>query len=105
MILKTNFVPPGFAAITLWPFILVRPQYADNPRLIQHERIHLAQQIECFLIFFYLWYLIEFLIKLIKYKDWMTAYKAIGFEREAGKWDNWIDYLENRKHFYWIKYL
>nr|DAU35071.1 MAG TPA: hypothetical protein [Caudoviricetes sp.] len=32
---------------------------------------------------FYLWYIIEYLIRLIMYRDTKLAYKNISFEREA----------------------
>ena len=44
MIIRTNFVPHGFDALTLWPFILVRPQQAENFPLIAHEMVHYREQ-------------------------------------------------------------
>jgi len=85
--------------ITLWPFgIYFRGKVKDKTR--RHERIHWEQQKEMLGVFFYLWYFVEWMIKLFFYAD---AYKNISFEREAyGNEDN-VSY----KHpFYgWVKYL
>jgi hypothetical protein len=93
----------GWAAgITLAPFgVYVKEKYLNNERTINHESIHWKQQMEMLIIFFYLWYLIEWLIRLpINGKQ---AYNSLAFEREAyGNADN-LDYLKTRKHYAWIK--
>lgn len=71
--------------------------------VINHERIHDAQQKELLYIPFYLLYIIEWLIRLIKYKNSNRAYKNISFEREAYKYGNDLTYLKNRKPYSWIK--
>ena len=59
--------------------------------------------------FFYLLYCIEYLIRfityLIKKQDLYDAYKNISFEQEAYQNEYRLTYLENRKHFSWIKYI
>ena len=60
-IVNKFFVPKGFAGITLYPFVFTNnPQLLEDPQFINHERIHLAQQRELLVIFFYIWYLIDF---------------------------------------------
>lgn len=44
MIVTTNFIPRGFDALTLWPFIFVRPQCRSNRPLIEHELVHYREQ-------------------------------------------------------------
>lgn len=44
MIIKTNLVPDGFGAITMWPFILMRPQVAEDAGLVEHEMVHYREQ-------------------------------------------------------------
>ena len=44
MIVRTHVVPRGFDAITVWPFILVRPGSADDAPLMAHERVHYIEQ-------------------------------------------------------------
>ncbi|GJH40150.1 hypothetical protein RCZ04_07000 [Capnocytophaga sp. HP1101] len=83
-IVNKYFVPKGYSGITLYPFVFANnSQLLEDPYFINHERIHLAQQRELLVIFFYIWYLIDFLLKYIKYKDKKKAYHNIIFEREA----------------------
>ena len=90
--------------ITLWPFVLVR---RPNPPifLINHERIHLRQQLELGLILFYLWYLFEYIYRHFQYKDHYRAYRNISFEREAFANDRDLTYLNNRKWYGFWKYV
>jgi len=99
-------VPKGYLAITIWPFIFVRNNNLKKvDDLINHEKIHLRQQLELLLILFYLWYGIEYLVHYMKGKDSIKAYKSISFEKEANWNENDLDYLDNRKWFSWFKYL
>ena len=107
-IIKNNIIPfKGFVAITLWPFIFVRKEYDDLflPQVLNHENIHGEQQKELFLVLFYVWYGIEYLIKLLQYKNAKTAYKNIGFEREAYSNQNNVAYLDERKPYAFLKYI
>ena len=105
MFVYTNLLPGSISAITLWPFVLIRPEYRGNTIMQQHERIHLAQQIEMLVIPFYLWYLCEYIVKLIRYGDHFTAYVSLSHEVEAYTWQKWPDYLKTRKHYFWIRYV
>lgn len=92
--------------MALFPFILLRDKrMKSNKRLINHEKIHLKQQVELLLILFYIWYLIEYFVRLIQYKDSNEAYRNISFEREAYANDSDLEYLTNRKLFSFLKYL
>lgn len=44
MIVTTNFIPRGFDAVSVWPFIFVRPEMAGNKGLIEHEMVHYREQ-------------------------------------------------------------
>lgn len=47
---------------------------------------------------FYIWYIIEYIIRLFCYKfDTDKAYRQIWFEQEAYKYEKDLDYLKNRK--------
>ncbi|MDO5106130.1 hypothetical protein [Capnocytophaga sp.] len=97
-------VPRGYNAITLYPFILVRERAnCNSPLLINHERIHLRQQKELLVIGFYLWYLLDFLWKYIKYRNWDKAYYNIIFEREAYDNESDLEYLKTRKKFAYLR--
>ena len=58
---------------------------------------------EMLYIFFYLWYLVEWLVKLFRYGR--NAYENISFEREAYTYQYDYSYLEKRKKYHWIKRL
>lgn len=96
--------------ITLWPYIVLREKYNSSAyykrlaeRIINHESIHIRQQQEMLVIPFYLWYGIEWFLKLFKYGA--KAYNNISFEREAHSNDENLNYLKERKFWAWIKYL
>ncbi len=74
-------------------------------RTIIHESIHLKQQIELLMVFFYLWYVIEWIVRLIQYKDSHEAYRNISFEREAYNNEYDDEYLGVRKPYEWVHYL
>ena len=72
---------------------------------VTHEKTHTKQILEMGIVFFYLWYVIEYLIRLIIYKNTKLAYKNISFEREAYQNQNDLNYLSNRKHYNWFSYI
>lgn len=91
--------------ITLFPFILLRKkEFRHDKVLLHHERIHLRQQAELLLIFFYLWYLVDFLIQYVKHKNVAKAYRNIIFEREAYAEEANFGYLKKRKLWNFLKY-
>lgn len=92
-------------AITLAPFgIYVREaKTLDNIYIIRHEKIHWKQQMEMLIVPFYLWYLIEWLIKVITPP--VGAYDDLSMEREANAFMFDPTYLQTRKHYNWINYL
>lgn len=91
-------LPKHITAITLWPFIVFRDaKDKTNARLINHERIHLRQQLELLIIPFYLVYLSEYIFLLFKYKNHDKAYRNISFEREAYDNDANLDYIAHRR--------
>ncbi len=91
--------------ITLFPFILLRKKESrKDVVLMNHERIHLRQQAELLIIFFYLWYIVDFIIMYFKYKNVAKAYRSIIFEREAYAEENHLGYLKKRKFWNFLKY-
>ena len=56
-------------------------------------------------IMFYLWYCIEYLVRLILNLSFKRAYKTISFEQEAYGNEKDCNYIENRPLFAWWKYL
>lgn len=90
--------------IALFPFILLRRK-SPPAYLINHERIHLKQQLELGLIVFYVWYFAEYLIRLAQYKKHYLAYIHISFEKEAFTHERDLDYLAKRRFCAWWKYI
>ena len=100
-IIFNKYIPPkNFGAINLFGLIIVRK---DHGRLsdveINHELIHTRQMLEMLIIFFYLAYVSEWLIRLIWYRNRMKAYRNISFEREAYSNMYNLSYLKERKLF------
>lgn len=94
------------SAITLFPFILLRnADFKNDAVLLNHEKIHLQQQRELLIIFFYIWYVLEYYYLVFKLKNRFLAYKSISFEREAYGNENDLTYLEKRKLWSFWKYL
>ncbi len=86
--------------MSLWPIVLFKEkELAQNQRFIQHEQIHLRQQLELLVIPFYVLYLTEYVFYRLKGKNHQTAYMSISFEREAYAFEDRPTYLENRRPF------
>ena len=95
----TNLFSFGKAnANTIYPFIFLKTTFfKQKDDLIRHERIHLRQALELGILFFYVWYLIEFAVHFIQLRDFDKAYRRISFEREAYDKEGETDYLSKRK--------
>ena len=106
LIVSKYLIPKRFKAIALFPFILIRDNFeTNNLVLINHERIHLRQQLELLIIPFYVLYFIDYILKIILFKDKNKAYKNILFEREAYLNEENLDYLHTRPFWNWTRYL
>lgn len=101
----------GFIAINLFGILFVRDEYKyyinyDNKydngnHIINHESIHTEQIKELGYIFFYIWYIIEWLLRL----PFGNAYYNVSFERKAYDNENNEFYLKTRKHYTFLKYI
>ena len=107
MILFSKYlVPKGYTGITIYPFVFLKHRKLKNDViLINHEKIHLRQQIELLIIPFYIIYLLEFFIRLLQYRKWYVAYRNISFEREAYRNENDLDYLKSRPFMKFLSFL
>lgn len=102
-IVRNNIIPfRGFRAINLFGILFVRGAAEVTGTVINHERIHSMQMRETGYALFYLWYFIEWLVRLALPGD---AYRNIGFEREAYTNQTDLSYLERREPFSWVKYI
>ena len=101
------FIMKGYTAACVWPFIFIRSDIDISKRkdILNHELIHARQQKEMLWIFFFIWYAIEYLIKLIRYRDHYKAYRSLSHEKEAYSNNFEPGYLDKRKVYSWLKYL
>lgn len=105
-IVVNNIIPfPGYKAINLFGVLFVRKNAKIDNITLNHEAIHTAQMKELLYIFFYLFYVIDWLIGLMAYVSFSKAYRDICFEKEAYQNEGNINYLKSRKPFAFIKYL
>lgn len=99
-------VPKGYTGITLYPFVFLKHKtLKNNIVLLNHEKIHLRQQIEMLVLPFYIWYGFEFVLRFIQLKNWHAAYKNISFEREAYLNEKNLQYLNDRGFWRFLKYI
>lgn len=106
VIVKPFLLPKGVLGMTLWPYILLKTNnLREDKVLINHERIHLRQQIQLLVVFFYLWYGLEYLIRLIQYRNKRKAYLNISMEREAYANQDNPDYLKRFILWSFLRYL
>lgn len=107
MVVQTRLVKLftfGHIGIALYPFIFIHPDYY-NATVINHERIHIAQQKELWIIGFYILYIYFWIINLFKFKSFKTAYLKIPFEYEAYYNQERVRYLSRRKPHNWRNFL
>jgi hypothetical protein len=105
-IVAKYLIPKGFRGLTAFPFVFVKfKSDKENPVFINHERIHLRQQLELLIFPFFIWYIVEFLFRYYKYKNFHFAYRNISFEREAYANESNLAYLKNRAVFSFLNYL
>lgn len=98
-------LPKGYKGISLFPFIVFSDKLSkENIVLLNHEKIHIRQQIELLIIPFYLWYTIEFMMHYLRYRNSKTAYRNISFEREAYANEKDLSYLQKRTFWCFLKY-
>lgn len=71
---------------------------------VNHELIHTAQMKEMLYVFFYIWYGMEWFVRLLQTGNSFRAYHSISFEREAYAHGDDLGYLKRRRHFAWRRY-
>jgi len=88
----------GYRAMAFWPVIFFKfKSLAADPLILNHERIHLRQQVECLVLPFYLIYFGEYLFYRLSGRNHDQAYLSISYEKEAYANENKPNYLKNRK--------
>lgn len=123
-IIRNKYIPfPGFKAINLFGVLFARKESKIDDVTINHEAIHSRQFFELMIMFaiasvfvrwwlplfaplaFYVLYVIEWLIHLIRFMDTYNAYRHISFEREAYTHQGDMSYLPRRKWFSFLNYI
>ena len=103
-IIRNDIIPfKGFAAINLFGVLFIRGDTVITSRLVNYEEIHTAQMKEMLYVFFYLWYVAEWLVKLFIHGR--NAYRNISFEREAYSNEGNALYLSGRRRYAWTGYM
>lgn len=105
IIIRNKILPFGknYYAINLFGVLFAKGPCSD--RVLNHEKIHTRQMVEMAFLPFYLWYVAEWLVRLLKCRNSRRAYRSISFEREAYATDGDPDYLSGRPRYSWIRYL
>lgn len=105
-IIRNKVIPfKGFKAINLFGVLFVREEAVLSEVDINHEAIHTAQMKEMLYVGFYLWYAVEWLVRLIRFRDTHSAYRNVSFEREAYANQADLAYLRQRRPWSWACYL
>ncbi|MBR1917468.1 MAG: hypothetical protein IJ832_06475 [Bacteroidaceae bacterium] len=103
-VLLNNIFPFGsYIAINLFGLVLSRRPLSKVER--NHEYIHTLQQRELLWLGFYIWYGIEWTVRLIATRSTKRAYFSISFEREAYAHQGDLDYRHHRPFWAWRKCL
>lgn len=98
--------PKWVRGITIFPFIILSyKKDKQNKVLLNHEKIHVRQQIELLVLPFFIWYLLEFIYRFIQYGNSKQAYLNISFEREAYQNEKNLHYLKQRSFWWFLKFI
>ncbi len=90
--------------MAIFPFVLLKNRLPKQV-LLNHECIHLRQQLETGFLLFYIWYLAEYLMGLMRYRNHYLAYRNISFEREAFANESALTYLNTRPLWAFLRYI
>lgn len=95
-IIKNKIIPPrGFSYVNLFGVLFTRRNKPISDVTLNHEHIHTEQMKEMLYVFFYLWYIVEWLVRLIILRD---SHKAYANQEN-------LAYREGRKRYSWLTYV
>lgn len=106
-VIYNKFIPfKGYKCINIFGLVFARKGSKVNTIDLNHEYIHTAQMRDLMYVGFYIWYIVEYLIRLIIYFNHSKAYHNISFEQEAYEYECKIDYVQGyRLPYTWFKYI
>lgn len=106
-IIRNKFIPfKGFKCVNVFGVLFVRKDSVLTDTDINHEAIHTAQMKEMLYVAFYVWYAVEWAVRLIcnGFKA-HKAYRTVSFEDEAYLKENDLTYLQERRHYAWFNFI
>jgi predicted membrane protein len=83
----------NISGISLFP-LLYNTRLSKIPAKITHETIHITTKL--LIIFFFIWYALEYIFRTFQHGGFMKGYRNISFE-EAYLNEKDPEYLSNRK--------
>lgn len=93
-------------ATTIGLFVIFRDEYsAKDEVLVNHEKIHIRQQLELLFVIQWILYLWFYISKRVTGNSHYISYRSNPFEREAYANQGNLKYLSNRKLFSWMAYI
>ena len=99
IIVRCPLIPRGYCVNIFGTFWARDTSWIDAD-VVNHERIHTAQQRELLFLPFYVIYLLEWLLRLFQNRfDSFRAYRSISFEREAYAHGHDPGYLQRRRPY------
>lgn len=108
-VIQNKFIPfPGYKYINIFGILFTRDKDKITEVEYNHEKIHLKQMQEMLWLFFYTWYIIEYLIINIcrgVFTKQNIRYHDISLEEEAYNNQENMNYTKYRKHYSWFKYI
>ena len=107
-VIYNRFIPFGsYHGLNLFGIIFVQQRWGRMAlHELNHELIHTRQQLEMGFVLFFLWYGVEFLVRLVQCRFKVErAYYSISFEREAYAHEHDRNYLRRRPLMAWTRYL
>lgn len=92
------------ARAVVFVILLQNKNYKFDKVLINHEKIHLRQQLEMLWVGFLLFYCGQYLYFRLRGKKHYEAYRSLWHEREAYAFEKNLNYLKTRKFLAVFKY-
>ena len=106
LIVSKYLIPKGYVGMTVFPFVILKSKYyLENKTTINHEKIHIRQQLELLVLPFYILYFGNLFLNLLIYRNFQKAYRNIIFEREAYANEKNLDYLKSRSFWSFLKFI
>lgn len=105
IVIKSKLIRKPYICMNLFGLLLARDKSLIDKYVVNHEQIHTKQERELLYFPFYILYILEWLFRLVQYRNQRDAYLNISFEREAYEFGHDLSYLLRRKPYSWIKFL